>query len=106
MDGGDTMVDVMAGETAGVEVAVGVGGGDVEGAGVAVVGTVVVAVGITEIGAVLEMVLTTTTATIGADRCQGRTIGGRKCPRHQRIDVDTSFSRRIIHYLRKHCDTE
>ncbi len=80
------MVDVMAGETVGVEVAVGVGEGDVEGAGV-VVG------GIREIEAVLEMVQITTTAT-GADRCQGRTIGGRKCPRHQRIDVGTYFSGR------------
>ena len=47
----------MVGVTAGVEVAVGVGEGDVEGAGVAdVVGTVAVVVDIREIGAAVEMV--------------------------------------------------
>ena len=91
------MADVMAGETVGVEVAVGVGGGDVEGAGGGVVETAAVAVCTREIGAVLEMVrFTPTTITTGVGQCQGKTIGGRKCPPHQRIDADTLFSRRMI----------
>lgn len=94
MDGGDTMVDVMAGGMAGVEDAVGVGEGDVEGAGVADVdGTVAMAVGIREIGSVVEMVQFTTTPDMSreVDQRRGKIIGGRKCRPHQPIELVLLF---------------
>ena len=95
------MVVVMAD----VEDAVGVGGGDVEGAGVADVdGTVAAVVGIREIGSVVGMVQFTTTTDMSreVDQRRGRTIGGKKCRPHQPIELvllfpgGTSFFR-IMH---------